>query len=122
MSSWAAEPPLAATTAASAAATAPAAAISATTTTAARPFFASAGKVNGEVASVEVGAVHGTDGFLGFFFGAHGDESESARAAAVAIGHEVGFEDGAVRGESILEIVFGGVEGKISNKQFIIHA
>jgi hypothetical protein len=59
---------------------------------------------------------------LGFFLGAHGDESESARPAAFAIGHEVGFEDRAMRGESVLQIVFSSVEGEVPNKQFIIHA
>ena len=114
MPSWAAETALATT-----AATATAAATTAAST---RAFFAGPGNINGEVAPVQVGAVQGIHGFLGFFLGAHGDESEAAGPAAVAIGHEVGFENGAVRGESVLEIVFGGVEGEISNKQFIIHA
>ena len=122
MPSWPAVAALTSATSTAATTTAAAAAIPAATATAARPFFASAGYINSEIAPVQISAIHGTDGFLGFFFSAHGDESESARAAALAIGHEVGFEDGAVRGESVLEIVFGGVEGEISDKQFIIHA
>lgn len=102
--------------------TAAAAAIPATTTTTAGPFFARPGNINSEVPPVQARAVHGIHGLLGFFLGAHGDESESARAAAFAISHEIGFEDGAVRGERVLKIVFGGVEGEISDKQFIIHA
>jgi len=105
----------------SASAAAAAAAIpSATATT--RAFFTSASEINGEVTAVQICAIHGTDGFLGFFLGAHGNEREPARPAGGAIGHEVGFEDGAVGGESVLEIVFSGVEGEISDKQFIIHA
>ena len=52
---------------------------------------------------------------------AGGDEGETAGAAAHAVHHQVGFKDGAMIGESVLKIVFGGVEGKISNVQFITH-
>jgi hypothetical protein len=107
------------TTATSASAAA-AAIASATATT--RAFFTSASEINGEVTAVQIRAIHGTDGFLGFVLCAHGNEREPARPAGGAIGHEVGFEDGAVGGESVLEIVFSGVEGEISDKQFIIHA
>jgi hypothetical protein len=103
-------------------ATTAAAAIPSAAATTTRPFFTSAGEINSEVTAVQISAIQGTDGFLGFFLGAHGNEGESARAAAFAIGHELGFEDGAVGGESVLEIVFSGVEGEISDKQFIIHA
>jgi hypothetical protein len=126
MPSWPAVATLAtataATTPATAATTPATAAIPAATATAAGPFFARPGNVNSEVPPVQAGAIQGIHGFLGFFLGAHGDESESARAAAVAIRHEIGFEDRAVRGESVLQIIFGGVEGEISDKQFVIHA
>jgi hypothetical protein len=120
--SWTAVATLTTATAATAATATPAATIPAASAATARPLFASPGNINSEIPPVEARAVHGTDCFLGFFFGAHGDESESARPAALAIGHQVGFEDGAVRGESVLKIVFGGVEGEISDKQFIIHS
>ena len=126
MPSWPAVATLA--TATSAATTTPtaisatAAAIPAAATTTTGAFFARAGNIHREVSSVEAGAIQGIHGFLGFFLCAHGDESESARPAAVAIGHKVGFEDRAMRGESVLQIVFGGVEGEVSDKQFIIHA
>jgi hypothetical protein len=107
-----------ATTTISAAAPAIPAAPAATT----GPFFARPGNINSEVPPVQAGAIQGSHGFLGFFLGTHGDESESAGPAAVAIGHEIGFENGAMRGESVLQIVFGSVEGEISDKQFIIHA
>jgi hypothetical protein len=109
------------TTATTTTATTAAAAIPAAATTT-RAFFTSAGEINSEVTAVQISPVHGTDGFLGFFLGAHGNESESARPAAGAIGHEVGLEDGAVGGEGVLQIVFSSVEGEISDKQFIIHA
>jgi len=88
----------------------------------ARPFFAGPSDVHGEITAVEVGAIHSIQGFLGFFIAAHGNESESARPAAGAVHHEVSFEDGAVRRESVLEIIFGSFEGKVSDKQFIVHA
>jgi hypothetical protein len=96
--------------------------MAATTPAPARPFFASAGDVYSQVAPVHVGAIQSADGFLGLFLGAHRNKSEPARPAGGAIHHQVRFENGAVRGESVLEIVFGGVEGEISDKQFIIHA
>ena len=52
---------------------------------------------------------------------AHGHESEPARAAGHAVHHQVGFNDRAVRGKRVLQVVFGGVEGKISDKQFCTH-
>jgi hypothetical protein len=112
------------TTATPAAAAIPAATTATPTIAAAttRAFFTSAGDIHSEVTAVQISAIHGTDGLLSFFLCAHGNEGETARPAAGAIGHEVGFEDGAVCGESVLEIVFGGVEGEISDKQFIIHA
>ena len=39
------------------------------------------------------GAVQGGDGFLRFFRRAHGDETETARTAAHAVHHQVGFCD-----------------------------
>ena len=57
----------------------------------------------------------------GFLRLTHGDECEAAGAAGHAIHHQVGFNDRAMGGKRVLEIVFGGVEGKISYKQFVIH-
>jgi hypothetical protein len=109
------------TTATSATTAAPA--MAATTTAATtRAFFTSAGDVYSQVAPVHVGAIQGADGFLGLFLGAHRNKSKSARPAGGAVHHQVRFDDRAVGGESVLEIVFGGVEGEISDKQFIIHA
>jgi hypothetical protein len=96
--------------------------MAATTTTTTRAFFASSGDVYSQVAPVHVGAIQGADGFLGFFLRTHRNKSESAWPAGGAVHHQVRFDDRAVGGESVLEIVFGGVEGEISDKQFIIHA
>ena len=42
-----------------------------------------------------------------------------------AIGHAVhyqgGFRDSAVRGERVLQVIFGGFEGEISDMQFVAH-
>jgi len=92
-----------------------------TTTTTSRTLFAGAGNVDGKGAAIQLKAVHGGDGLLGFFLGAHGHKTKAARAVGDAINHEIGFGDGAVSGKGVVQGVFCGVEGKISYKQFIIH-
>ena len=92
-----------------------------TATSAARTFFARLGDVDREGATVNFLAVQGRDGLLGFFGGAHGHETKAAGAIGHAIHHQVRFRDRAMRGERVLQIVFRGVEGKISDKQFIAH-
>ena len=52
---------------------------------------------------------------------AHGHETKAAGAVGHAIHHQVGFGDRAVRRKGVLQVVFGGIEGKISYKQFITH-
>jgi hypothetical protein len=111
----------AATTAAAATATAAEFTTTTAAATAAGAFFTRASNVNREGASIQLLAVHGINGFLRFFRRTHGDECEAARAAAHPVHHQVGFNDRAVRSECVLEVVFGGVEGKISNKQFRTH-
>ena len=92
-----------------------------TATAAACAFFARARDVYRESAPIQLLAVHGFDGLLGFFGRTHGDEGEAARAAAHSIHHQVGFNDRAVRREGVLQIVFSGVEGKVSYEQFRTH-
>ena len=53
--------------------------------------------------------------------GAHGDEAKPTRAAGHAIHHQVRFGDRAKRRKGVLQVVFSGVEGKISHKQFVTH-
>jgi hypothetical protein len=74
-----------------------------------------------DIVTVELLAIQCVNGLLGFFGGAHGDETKSPGTAAHAVHHQVGFHDRAVRGERVRQIVFGGVEGKISDKQFSTH-
>ena len=113
-----------ATTAAAATAAAAVFTTRATTATAAaagRTLFARARDIDRQIATIHRGAVEGFDGLLRFLGGAHRHETEPARAAADAVDHQVRFHDGAVRSEHILEIILRGVEGKISNKQFVTH-
>ena len=58
--------------------------------------------------------VQGIDGLLAFFGAAHGDETEAARAVGFTIHDEVGLGDGAVFGEKAVQVLFGGLEGKVS--------
>jgi hypothetical protein len=93
-----------------------------TATAAARAFFTRTSNVYSQGPAIQAGAIHGSHGFLRFFIAAHGDEGKSAWPPCGAVHHEVGFHDGAVRGKGVLKIVFGCVEGKISDKQLIIHS
>ena len=81
---------------------------------AAGSFLFRARFVHGQVATVQRAAVEGIDGGLGFLGRSHGDESKPARPTGGAVGHEVGFDDGAVGRKGVLQIVFGGIEGKVS--------
>src|SRR5262249_12184647 len=94
-----------------------------TATTAAtwRAFFARPSDIDSQITSVQRSTVQSADGLLGFFGSAHRDESKPAWPARRAVHHQVGFENGSVRSERVLEIVLSGIEGKISYKQFIAH-
>src|SRR5579859_3158195 len=83
---------------------------------AARAFFARPGRVDGNDAAAQFRPVQGGDGFLRLLAGAHGHKTKAARAAGGAIHHQVGFGDGTVRGESIVQVVLGDAEGKIAHK------
>src|SRR6185312_1243564 len=90
-------------------------------TTDAWAFFTRAGNVDRQRTAVQLLAVHGVNGLLCFFGRTHGDERKAAGAATHAVHHQVGFNDRAVCGKCVLKIVLGGVEGKISYKQFRTH-
>src|SRR5208282_3665274 len=92
-----------------------------TAAAAGRTLFAGLGGIDGEGAAVNGLAVEGGGGFLGLLGGAHGDEGEPAGTAGGPVHHQVGFQDGAMGGEGVLQVVFCGVEGKVSDKQFIVH-
>ena len=110
------------TAAAAAAITATSAAVFTTTSTAAtRALFAWLGHIDREGSAVHFLAVQGLDGLLRLLGSAHGHKAKAAGAIGHAIHHQVGFGDRAMRGERVLEVVFSGVEGKVSHKQFITH-
>ena len=80
--------------------------------------FHGTGFVDGQVTTIVVLAMQGVDGLLAFFGAAHGDETEAAGAVGFAIHDQVGFGDRAVLGKEGVEVLFGGLEGKISYVQF----
>src|SRR5688572_12171168 len=102
-----------------------AAAVFATRSTAAAAaagaFFTRASDVDRKRAAIEFGAIERFDGFVRFFVAAHGHETETTRTTCFAVRDQVCFGNGAVSGKGILQIIFGGVEGKISYVQFVIH-
>lgn len=107
MASWPAKSALATATAAAAAT---------------RTFLARAGDVHGQIATVQIGTIHSGEGFLSLLIAAHRNETEPARAASGSIDHQVRFKNGSVRRERVLQVIFSGVEGEISDEQFIIHS
>jgi len=83
-------------------------------------LFARLGDVDGQSTAVNLLAVERADGRLCFIGRAHGDETETARTTTGAISHQIGFEHGPMGRKRVLKIILGGVEGNISNEQFII--
>lgn len=88
--------------------------------TPAAAFFARPGDVDGQSTAVNLLAVERADCRLRFIGRAHSDETETAWTTTGAIRHQIGFEHGSMGGKRVLKIILGGIEGKISNKQFII--
>jgi hypothetical protein len=104
-------------------ATATAAAATATATAATTEggaFFTWAGFVDCEGATHPVFAVEFFDGSFHAFTGAHGDEAETARAAAVTVHDDCDFCDFAVLAEEFADVEFGRVEGKIPDVHFSV--
>src|SRR5437773_1874835 len=91
------------------------------TAAAGRALFARAGFAHRQTAPAEIRAAQGFDRRFGFLGVAHGDEGKPARASAEFIGDEIDGADQAVGGKSGLQIVLGGVEGKISYEYFCSH-
>ncbi|HTM51976.1 MAG TPA: hypothetical protein VL285_24945 [Bryobacteraceae bacterium] len=67
-------------------------------------------------AAVQFLTVEGFDGFGRLGLIGHLDKGEAAGLAGVAIAHDAGFLNGAVRGKSSLELGLRGLIGKVSNK------
>jgi hypothetical protein len=88
-----------------------------TTTAAARgAFFTRLGNVDCEGTTVHILPVQAFDGLLRLLGGTHGDETKTARTAGVPVHHQVGFHDRAERGKRGVQVIFGGIEGEVSDK------
>src|SRR5258706_10475293 len=81
-------------------------------------LFARLGDIDRKIAAINGRAVQGIYRLLGFLGCAHCHEPEPARTSAHAVHHQVGFDDRSMGGKRVLEVIFGGVEGKVSDKQF----
>jgi hypothetical protein len=92
-----------------------------TTATAGAAVITGPGFIDGQGAALDFLASERRDGGFSAFGRGHGDETKTARASAHAIGDEVNLGNRAVLLEQILQIILGGVEGKISHVQFGIH-
>ncbi len=66
-------------------------------------------------------AMECVNGLLAFIARAHGDETEATGALGLAVHHEDGVGHGAVLSEELAEVLFAGLEGKISHVQFHIY-
>lgn len=84
-------------------------------------LFAWPGFRDSDVTSIHILAVQRADGGLRFFRLGHGDESKTARAARDAICDEIDVLHDPVSREEILQTQFRGVEGKVPDKQFVVH-
>jgi len=97
-------------------------AIAATTTktaAAASALFTGFGDIHGQRSAINAFAIERLDCGFCLFRAAHGDKAKATRTPSFAVHHQVGLEDSAVGGKHVLKIVFGCVEGKISNEQFV---
>lgn len=112
----------AATTAATTETTATAAAAEAAATAAAgRTVFTRTRDVDGQRTAIQGRAVHRVDRTLRLFRRGHGDETEPAGPAALAVDHQVRLDHRAVHREGVVQVVFGRVEGQIAYVQFVVH-
>jgi hypothetical protein len=107
--------------AAAAAATAAAAAGTSAAAARGRALLARTGFVDCQGATLDFLARKGLDGGFSAFGRGHGDKTKTARTTAHAISDEVNLGNRAMLLEQILQIILGGVEGKISHVQFRIH-
>jgi isocitrate dehydrogenase len=80
------------------------------------------GDVDADGPAVELGAIHGRYGLVGGGVVSEGDETETARAAGVAVVDDDGLFDLAVGGEGLTQTSIIGVPGQASDKQFLRHS
>ena len=76
------------------------------------------GFVDGQVTAIVILAMERIDGALAFFGAAHGDEAKTAGTAGFTVHDQVGFGDSAVLSKKLVQVLFVGLEGKISYVQF----
>jgi hypothetical protein len=68
--------------------------------------------------SIKVLLVHALDSLLGFLDGRVGDKAEPTGSAGLSVHDDDGVLDGTELGESVLELLGTGVEGKVADKDF----
>jgi hypothetical protein len=73
--------------------------------------------VDSQSAAVKLRPIQLPDRLVRVFFG-HRDKAKAFRAACITIGDNAHSLYGAKGSEGVSNIVFGGLEGKVSNKQF----
>jgi hypothetical protein len=86
-----------------------------------RAIFAGTCFIDRQGATLDFFARQGLDGGFRAFGRGHRDKTKAARTTAHAISDEVNFGNRAMLLEQILQVILGGVEGKISHVQFRIH-
>jgi hypothetical protein len=101
----------AATVSASAAAT-----MTAPATPAAGALFSRPGDVNGQSAATQVFAIHGAYGFLSLLGRTHRHKAETPRASSGPVCGHIGFDDRAVRGKGVLQVVFRDFEVEVPDE------
>src|SRR5262245_39053168 len=77
--------------------------------------------VDAQVAAIEVATVHLGDRATRFFVAAHADEREAARAAGLAVEHELDLGHVADLTECVLNLGLGGLKREIADVESIAH-
>src|ERR1043166_6951593 len=87
-----------------------------TATAAAGTLFARASDIDAESPAAKVLAVHTVNRLLGFLRGAHRDKGEAAGPTGSPIGDKVGFGNGAIGCEGVLQVVLGDFEVEVPDE------
>lgn len=83
---------------------------------AALSFFARTCFIHRQRTALKVFLVKHCDGLGGFILGTHFHKSEAAGTARSSVLHDIGGNHHSGCRKMILQIILGGIEGKISNK------
>jgi hypothetical protein len=92
------------------------AAIAALAATTARTFLAGSCHADVQSATAQIFAIQTINGFLRFFRGTHGYKCKPTRPASGPVSYKVGFNNGTVRGEGFLQVVFSDFEIEIPDE------